>query len=298
MFNFLVALLMLTTSSLVAMDGPLMAEEEVALEQALSEMTEEEREKALLYLQLDWKKDGTYKFSDSNSTLSLPFGYRLLIGDEANKSLSLRGEPEEEFLEAIVYCDFSDDMIMFERSEKGYVTLEDWEEIKPKELLESIIKNTEKSNKTRFHNGVEEIHVLGWVKEPTLDKMTNTVYWAIEAQSDGDFFINSVALKLGRESYETINWICSKDSYMSSAEHLDEMLRAHSFDPGFRYEDHTTDDKIAKLGIAALVTASVGGKIIKAGGFLFFLKKIFGFVLAGLAAIFYKVKSFFGTKNK
>ena len=75
------------------------------------------------------------------------------------------------------------------------------------------------------------------------------------------------------------------------------MLRAHSFDPGYRYTDHTTGDKVATYGIASLVAGTLGAKIVKAGGFLVLLKKFGGFFMAGIAAIFYKLRRIFGRKS-
>ena len=71
------------------------------------------------------------------------------------------------------------------------------------------------------------------------------------------------------------------------------MLHAHSFDAGYRYEDYTTGEKVASYGIAALVAASVGGKIAKATGLTLILKKFGAIIFACIVGIFYKMKNFF-----
>ena len=58
------------------------------------------------------------------------------------------------------------------------------------------------------------------------------------------------------------------------------MLRAFSFPAGESYEDHLTTDKAAGYGIAALVGAVIGAKVVKvaaAGGLALFFKPIMAF---------------------
>ncbi|HRD55718.1 MAG TPA: DUF2167 domain-containing protein [Parachlamydiaceae bacterium] len=109
------------------------------------------------------------------------------------------------------------------------------------------------------------------MQKPTLNKKTSTVYWAFEVEAEGsENVVNSIAIKLGRESYEQFVWICPKSSYGASPDYLNQMLLAHQFNPGYRYEDYSVGDRIAEYGIAGLVGASIGGKMIKATGLLVF----------------------------
>jgi uncharacterized membrane-anchored protein len=270
-----------------------------SLSEMLSDLSEEEREMAIAFLSLDWKDTGAYKLNQSNSTISLPEGYKLLIDEEARKARKLTcGDLDNQNLEAVVYdIDFKN-VILFENFQEGYVSIDDWEDIDAKSLLESISENTEKANKERRKIG-RELHVIGWIQEPVLDKHTNTVYWAIEAESaDEGVIVNSVAIRLGREGFEKLIWVTQKASYVPFGGHLDVMLRSHSFDPGYKYKDYRTGDKIASYGIATLVAATVGGKIVKAGGLAVLFKKLGGFIFAGIAAIFYKFKNIFKRSKK
>ncbi|CDR33517.1 DUF2167 domain-containing protein [Criblamydia sequanensis] len=275
-------------------------EELQSLYEMLSDLPEKEREIAIAFYSLDWKDSGTHKLEQSNSTISLPEGYRLLIGDEAKKGRKLTcGDFENPNLEATVYNDDFENVIIFENLQGGYVSIDDWEDLDPESLLKSISENTEKANEERKKNGFNTLHVVGWVQKPLLDKLTNTVYWAIEAESaDEGAIVNSVALRLGREGFEKIVWVTQKESYVPFGGHLEVMLRAHSFDPGYRYSDYKEGDKMASYGIAALVAATMGGKIIKASGFFVILKKLSGILIATLAAIFYKLKNIFKHKNE
>lgn len=246
------------------------------------------------YLELDWKLSGTYQLPNSNSTLLLPEGYQLLMGDEAQKALILQKESANEDIEALVYDISLEDIVYFSYINTGYISLEDWREIDPKQLLESISENTENANKERRKNGIEEIHVVGWIQEPTLDRVNNTVFWAIEGKDDNDVnFVNSIALRLSREGFEKLNWVTSKRRFKPFGGDLEVMLNSHNFNPGYRYSDYISGDKVAQFGIAALVAASVGGKIIKSGGLILLLKKFCGLIFAAIAALFYKLKKYF-----
>lgn len=312
MLKVLTAFLLVLSSAQVFSSEPSMMTEEVknmskeekdaieSLAEMLSDMTDEEREMTVAFFALDWKETGTYKLDQSNSTISLPEGYKLLIGEEAKKGRKLTcRDPDNPNLEAAIYGEDFENVILFENLKGGYVSLDDWEEIDPKSLLEAISENTEKANKERRKNGGEELHVVGWIQEPILDKYTNTVYWAIEAKGGNEGnIVNSVAIRLGREGFEKLIWVTQKSSYVPFGGHLDVMLRSHSFDFGFQYKDYKTGDKIASYGIATLVAATVGGKIVKAGGLAVLFKKIGGFAFAAIAAIFYKFKNIFKRKKE
>lgn len=264
----------------------------------LSQMSDEDREITIAFFSLDWKETGTYKLKQSNSTILLPEGYNLLIGKEANEGRKIMcGDLYDPNLEALICSDDLENVILFEYLPSGFVSLNDWEDLDPKPLLKSIRKSTEQANKERKKYGGEAIHVIGWIQKPVLDKHTNTVYWAIEAESDEGIIVNSIALRLGRQGFEKFNWITPKASYVPFGGHLDVMLQSHSFDPGYRYNDYSFGDKLASYGVASLVAATVGGTIIKAGKFGVILKILGGSIFAGIAALFYKFKNIFRRKE-
>ena len=233
----------------------------VATQPMVSE--EEENPLAQEILSLDWHFTGTCKLPASHSTLSIPESYMAVTGNDAAKFSTLC-ENNPENVEAIIVNNSFEHMIVFQNHEEGYVTIDDWKNLDPTEMLESIIEATEKANQTRRQNGTG-LHVLGWLQEPTLDRNTNTIYWAIEAKSDAEseHAFNSTAIRLGRKGYERVVWVGSLPEYKVFGGELDVMLRAHSFDPGYRYKDYTTGDKVAAYGITTLVAATAGAKIAR-----------------------------------
>lgn len=306
MFKVFTALfLVLSSSQLLSSDMKNEVDERKSeliqrLSEAFADLPEAEREATIAFYSLDWKEVGDYKLDQSNSTLSLPEGFRLVLGKDANKARELdASEPEDPNLEAVVYHVDTGDFILFENYKDGYISLDDWKNLDSKSLLKAISENTEAANEERKRSGLGELHVVGWVQEPRLDRHSNTVYWSIEVDADqGVSSVNSIALRLGREGFEKLNWVTLKETYVPFGGHLDAMLQAHRFDPGYGYNDYTSGDKLAGYGIATLVAATVGGKMLKAGGFAIILKKLAGFAIAGAAALLYKLKNVFKRGKK
>lgn len=264
------------------------------------EQTIEEKVEALV--KLDWKGPGKHTLPKSNSTLAVPEGYVFLVGEEAKKEAELVDiSYGTDTIESVVYDKEFENRIIFESIETGYVSVKDWSDVSSQSLMSSLIENTEEANKIRKAKGTASLHIVGWIQEPALDKHTNTVYWAIEGFSEEDkdkSFVNSIALRLGREGYERLCWITSKNEYVPFGGHLDVMLRAHSFNPGHRYTDYKVGDHVAGYGIATLVAATVGAKVVKAGGLAILLKKVGAFLAAGIALAFSKIKGIFSSSNK
>lgn len=258
-------------------------------------MTEEEIFET--FQNLDWKTEGTLNLPLSHSSIALPEGYGAILGKDIETLYAINREPLESDVEAVVFNQIDNGYVIFCSVNDGYVTLDDWQEINPKELLQSIIENNKITNEKRKELGGTPIEIVGWAQEPFLDRHTNTVYWAIEVVDSHNIrSINSEGLRLGRNGYESVNWVTSKEDYIPLGGNLDDMLCAHSFNPGFRYTDHIDADRIAGYGIAALVAAMTGGKIAKAGSLvalLAILKKFSTLIITAVAGLAYKFRGFF-----
>jgi uncharacterized membrane-anchored protein len=246
---------------------------------------------------LPWVHSGSQTLPLSNSTVALQDGYNMVVGESARELMRLVGEPVDPELEADVLDQDFGKEVLFSFFDVGYVTLDDWKDIDPDEMIDSIKEGTEEANETRRKNGSAPIHVRGWLRKPTLDQATNTVYWAISAD-DGSpgGLVNSVALRLGRSGYEELTWVTDQPGYVPQGGALDQMTRAHTFNPGARYADFLPGDKTAGYGIAALVGTVVGVKVLKAGGLVFLLvllKKFGVIIVAAVGAALIKMKRIF-----
>jgi uncharacterized membrane-anchored protein len=257
-------------------------------------MTDAERTNAIA--RLHWVNAGTLKLPLSGGRVALPQGYRMVLGEDARRLSVLSGNPDDSGVEAVVLSPKFEDEIVFQSVNEGYVSLNDWTHVDPNNMIRSILDGTEQANTERRRQGLDEIHVIGWLQEPTLDRQTSTVYWAIEGSTDHGNIVNSIALRLGRNGYERLNWIADRINYASVGGQLDVMLRAHTFEPGFQYADHQPGDKAALYGIAGLVATVAGAKALKAAagvGLLVVVKKFAAILLGPLAFGLLRLKRIF-----
>ncbi len=114
-------------------------------------------------------------------------------------------------------------------------------------------------------------------------------------------FVNAVALSLGRHGYERFTYATDAGHAQQTATELTALVNDYSFDKGSRFTDFIQGDKVAELGIAALVGTAAGATIAKTVGFgalLILLKKFFLVILAFGAGIFGWLKRVVGGGKK
>jgi len=260
-------------------------------------MTEQQLTDAIA--RLKWLQAGAHRLPLSNSTLALPQGYHMVLGEGAKQMFVLSGNPADNSVEAIAISPDFKHEIVFQSVTEGYISLDDWDSVSPSEMINGVRINTDNVNEERRRQGIDEIHVVDWIQQPTLDRTTNTVYWSIEGSTTRGPIVNSIALRFGRNGYERLNWIADKADYVPIDGQLDVMLRAQGFNPGYRYSDHEPSDRAALYGIAGLVAAIAAAKAVKvaAGTGLAALLKKFGVIgFAAVAAVLFRLKNLFRRK--
>lgn len=253
---------------------------------------------------LNWQFESvTYRLVGSHSSLTLPQGYMLLTGGDAQRFMYLLNGTEFPEVEALALDPNTNELVWFSYVESGYVTDDDWSELDADALLEQVKEATEAANEERRKNGISALHVVGWVERPRFDAEARIAYWTIQANDEAAGELrNAKAVRLSRHGYHEVVWAGDSASYSNAAATLGDMLKAHTYDPGFRYADFATGDKLAGFGIASLVAVTAGGE--KAKGLLaglvavalLLLKKGWFVVVAVLAGGWAAVKRFFGRR--
>ena len=274
----------------------------VATTPAQAQMTPEQRREALG--KVPWVHDGKHKLGESSSTLALPHDHAAAFAADAVRFETLLGNGDlaSRHVEAVVVNRRNEQVIFQSFNDEGYVTLDDWKDVDAAAMLETIKDNTEKGNAERGRDGFAAVHVKSWLQPPTLDRDGNTVRWAIAADDGNTPIVNAVALRLGRRGFEKLTWVGDAGAYAAVGGELDLMLRSHAFDPGFRYADYVTGDKVAAYGAGALVATLVGAKLAKVGlfaGLLVLLKKFGVFAVVALGGVLAKFRrALFGPKQQ
>ncbi|MGD9896874.1 MAG: DUF2167 domain-containing protein [Candidatus Methylacidiphilaceae bacterium] len=186
----------------------------------------------------------------------------------------------------------------------GFVKDEDATRWNPAHLLESYREGVKVQNKRRQSLGLPELEVVGWIAEPYYDARTHQVFWSIEARDKGadgaDATVNYQTLSLGRQGYVSMVLVDDRSHVDALKPAAQELLKGLTFSQGKRYADFRTGDKVAAVGLAALIT----GVAVKKLGLLallaaFFVKfaKLILIGVAGAGLILRRIFRMGGKKN-
>jgi uncharacterized membrane-anchored protein len=127
------------------------------------------------------------------------------------------------------------------------------------------------------------------------------VRWIVSLHSAHGRFVNAVALQLGRHGYERFTLVTDGTNPAADRVALANYVQDYRFDPGFRFSDYVTGDKVAGFGVAALVGTAAGVTLAKTGALaaiLLLLKKFFVVIIAAGAALYGRFKKSFGSRTK
>ena len=172
-----------------------------------------------------------------------------------------------------------DDSNMLLRSDKGYnlfissnkdgyVKIDDWKNVDTDAWIKELNENAKKIAIERKRKNIDYVLNLKWIKKPELDRKKNMVFYAYEVSwNDGSNSLESVSLVLGKDGYATLIFTTADmetpfsqltKTYKSKAE-------TFQFNEGSTYSEYKTGDKIAAVGIGALLATTLGIKALNPG---------------------------------
>jgi uncharacterized membrane-anchored protein len=192
--------------------------------------------------------------------------------------------------------------VIFEFSNVGYVKDDEKDNIDANALLKSITEATEDANEERSKRGWPPYHVVGWEKSPYYDPATHNLTWSIRGKNDsGGVSVNHSIRLLGRKGTMDVDLILGPEEYARVLPSFDTVIGGFKFNPGSRYSDFVSGDKVAEYGLTALIAGGAGALAVKTGllakfwkvilAFLLAAKKLVIFIFAGIAALFRKIKN-------
>jgi uncharacterized membrane-anchored protein len=224
-----------------------------------------------------------------NSTLDVPSGYVFLNPAETAKFEAIihnvSGGTEyflaPEDLHWGAHFGFKDD---------GYV--KDDETIDAPSLLQSIKDGTTEANKIRRERGWKEMEVVGWQTPPHYEAQTNRLEWAVIGKDlkSNTQVVNFNTRILGRGGVMSAVLIAAPQDLSAATDEFKSALVGFKYDPGQRYAEYRPGDKVAKYGLAALVTGGAAAIAVKTG----LWKVIVGAVVAGWKVIAAACAALFG----
>jgi uncharacterized membrane-anchored protein len=211
---------------------------------------------------------GTQKIGGSLAEIDLPEGYGFLAEEDTQRLLELMENPVSGQEMAVVSpaSDQEDWFVVFEWSEIGWVDDEEKAELDSEAMLESIREGTARGNEERGRRGWSTIDIVGWQEEPHYDETTHNLTWAVAATSDGHRIVNRTVKLLGRRGVMTATLVADPDDLTQAAPASDRLLAAFRFQQGSTYAEYLPGtDKLAEVGLTALIVGGAGAALVKSG---------------------------------
>lgn len=218
-----------------------------------------------------WQKGPVAAQLGSAATVQVPEGFAFVDAAGAQallQSMGNRTSGDEVGLIAPT-ADGEDWFVMFEHHPVGYVTDDDHTSIDAAAILSGVTEGTEAANEERKEKGMPALHVIGWSEQPHYNAQTHNLEWAIEATEDGtpDHIVNHNVRLLGRDGFMSVTLVADPKDLAAIKPQLETLLGGFTYNPGKRYAEYVSGDRLAGYGLTALVAGGAGAAAAKLGLF-------------------------------
>lgn len=251
---------------------------------------------------VDAAKKGPVEFSLlGQAYFNLPQGYLFVPKKQAGELMESFGNHKSDNLVGLVLSSDPDSqwLIKIDYIFSGYIKDDEAKRWNADDMLASIKQSTEADNSRRKKEGFPTLLIREWMEKPNYSVKTHRLLWSLWLESEGSDspMINYNTYALGREGFFSLDMISPKASIDANKYHAQKILASLDYIPGKRYKDFSpTSDKVAKYGIAALITGLAVKKLGLLGLIGIFLVKIAKFLIIIPALLWSKLKRFFKKK--
>jgi uncharacterized membrane-anchored protein len=243
---------------------------------------------------IPWEDGPTVGKLGDVAEITVPAGYRFTGAQGARMVMELTENPTTgRELGVLIPAQESDVwFVVFEFDPIGYVENASKEELDADAILESLQKGTEASNEERKRRGWEAFHVMGWSKSPFYNASTNNLTWAIRGKGDNSpaETINYSVRILGRRGTMNVDLVINSEQSAAVVPEFENMLGGFQYTTGSRYADFVSGDKVAAVGLTALVAGGAGAVAAQTG----LLSKFWKLIVAAFVAIGAALKKLWG----
>ena len=248
---------------------------------------------------LNWKVGPQQVQMFGKSTLQVPKDYLFLGTEDTAKFEALQKELPGGSQYLFAPRDFHW-QVLFRYSDDGYV--KDDESIDADAILKNIRDSTEQANEERRNRGYDEMEVTGWQTPPHYDSQTHRLEWAIRGRDKrtNDEVVNFNTRILGRGGVMSVVLITSPETLTAGINEFKGTLGGFDYQTGQRYAEYKPGDKIAKYGLAALITGGAAAVAVKTGLWKVILGALVAgwkFIVAGVVALLGGISKFFKRKT-
>lgn len=199
--------------------------------------------------------------------IEVPAGYRFLDGKSTRAMLKAEGQPASG--QEVGWLEPTNEnwAVVFEFADIGYVKDDEKDKLDANKLLASIRRGTAEANKERQQAGNPPIEVIGWEIPPKYDPVTHNLEWAIRGAVEGRPILNYNTRLLGRKGVMEVVLIVEPDKLPGTLPTFRNLLAGYSYQTGQTYAEYRAGDKVAKVGLAALIAGGAAVGAAKLGLF-------------------------------
>jgi uncharacterized membrane-anchored protein len=145
----------------------------------------------------------------------------------------------------------------------GYIRDDDAGQWTPGELLSSMQKGTEATNKARRAAGFPDVQIVGWIDAPKYDAAAHRLVWSFasrdkDAPDDWESGANYNTSTLGRDGFISVNIVTDVPQLQAVKPAIQALLASLQYNDGKRYGDFdAATDRASGYGLRALI-AGIG----------------------------------------
>ena len=244
--------------------------------------------------ELDWKFGPTTAKVGSVASQRVEDGYAFLEAPEVRKFDELIQEPYLESEVAVIAPDDLSWFAVYSWDPIGYVKDGEKGSLDSRAIFEAIREGTAEGNAERRRHGWPELKLVEWSREPHYDETTHNLEWALLFDSEGERSVNYNTRILGRGGVMSVMLVCRPEDLSSILPKFKAVLDGFGYTAGNRYAEFRAGDRIAEIGLSALIVGGATAAAVKTGAFKWLWK---GIVVAA-AAIGGLFKKIFGKGNR
>jgi uncharacterized membrane-anchored protein len=243
---------------------------------------------------LDWARGpGKAPIGSNLAEIDLGEGYVFLDAANTKRFLELNQNPVggNEMATVAPASESEGWFLIFEYDEIGYVKDDEKDQLDAESILAAIREGTAHANEQRKSRGWPTMEIIGWHEQPRYDTRTNNLTWSIVGSSEGRRTINRMIKLLGRRGVMTATLVSSPEELPQAAVAVDKLLDGYAYRGGSTYAEFVPGkDKLAQVGLTALVVGGAGAAVLKSG----LLARLWKFIAIGVAAGLAGLKRLFG----
>lgn len=162
-------------------------------------------------------------------------------------------------------------LLFFDYDDVGYIKDDEKKDLNAAKLYSALEEGQKRGNEARKKRGWDELKLQGWQTEPHYDERTHNLKWAFKISTSRDQYqsvgVNESIRLLGRGGVMNVTLVGDLEDFKNNENTADKLLGDFRYLPGSTYAEFRSGDKIAKIGLAALVVGGAGVVAAKAGLF-------------------------------